>query len=91
VSDRDQVEDPGVEIQEDLVHGWFGDFHKSSLSRLIRKYKIKNVIELGSWEGKSTRWFGCQKEIKFVVAIDHWEGSTEHHRRKSFKKRLPNL
>ncbi len=86
-----EAEDPGVEIQEDMVHGWFSDHHKKALSRLIQKHKIKNVIELGSWEGRSTRWFGLQKEIELIVAVDHWEGSPEHHRNEKFRERLPNL
>lgn len=58
-------------------HGWYP--HGQRFERIIRDYKIKNVLEVGSWLGASTRHFATLiPDGGKVYAIDHWLGSEEH-------------
>lgn len=65
-------------------HGWFPDENRSGLEQLLRGLRshrrndVLTVIELGSWLGKSTRWFATHADL--VLAVDHWKGSREHHK-----------
>jgi len=78
---------PDVEID---WQGWFDSGHVSLLGPLIRKNPDSVLIELGSWKGKSTRWFLKNFPRLRVVAVDHWEGSVEH-KKGPWKKDLPRL
>lgn len=53
---------------------------ESPLDQIFKAKEIKTVIELGSWAGASTRFFGYRvgSEGK-VYAIDHWKGTSNHH------------
>lgn len=52
---------------------------------------MKVILELGSWLGKSTRFFASSSLNASVIAIDHWKGSTEHHQNPDWKGFLPTL
>lgn len=55
-------------------HGWFQN--KPQLERIFEENEIESVIELGSWAGTSTRYFGEKLRGKGVVlAVDTWLGS----------------
>lgn len=58
-------------------HGWY--FNGAQIEQLFKTRKIKNVLEIGSWLGASTRHFATlvPPEGK-VYAVDHWKGSAEH-------------
>lgn len=61
------------------------------LDQIFRKNSITTVIEIGSWAGRSTRFFGnWVGEAGVVYAIDHWKG-TPNHRGEMNDPRLPDL
>jgi hypothetical protein len=75
-------------------HGWFSSENANALSYLIKKYKCRTIVELGSWLGKSTRFIAKLLDSEGIVyAVDHWLGSDEHHRedRKDVSDILPVL
>ena len=56
-------------------HGWFGN--QPQLDAVFRD-DIKVVIEIGSWLGKSTRYFAAKVGLQGkVYAIDTWLGSDQ--------------
>lgn len=57
-----------------LRMGWFPDENKETLLKLIQKYEIKTVIEIGSFLGESTKFFA--EHCEHVYAVDpfkKWE------------------
>jgi len=53
---------------------------EQSLDKIFNSQEIKTVIELGSWAGASTRFLARRVgEGGLVYAIDHWQGSKNHH------------
>ena len=38
-----------------------------------------NILEIGSWEGRSTCWFLDNLPESQITCVDTWEGSVEHH------------
>lgn len=53
---------------------------ESSLDVLFKENEITTVVELGSWMGASTRFFGYRVGKNGVVyAIDHWKGTPGQH------------
>jgi len=73
-------------------HGWFSHENMTDIMQWAsQRGEIHTVIELGSWLGKSTRFFADLADL--VIAIDHWEGSPEHHLpdRHDVRERLQNL
>lgn len=85
VSINDVIPDPYPEVYEhvDLLpynsHGWYP--HGPRFERLIAQYNVKNVLEVGSWLGASTRHLASLiPEDGKVFAVDHWQGSEEHLR-----------
>jgi hypothetical protein len=49
------------------------------------------VVELGSWLGRSATFFAEAAPNAAIICIDHWKGSSEHHRRPDWKEKLPVL
>ncbi len=78
---------PGVPASD---HGWFGPEHVELLSGLL-KPETKVVLELGSWLGKSTRFIASRAPKATVFAVDHWQGSAEHHAMPDCQGMLPTL
>ncbi|KPK32154.1 MAG: hypothetical protein AMS24_04880 [Chlamydiae bacterium SM23_39] len=73
-------------------HGWFGENNAKGLKTLIEQRRIKTVVELGSWLGKSTMYIAEHlPEDGKVYAVDHWLGSRVHHNNKAVKNLLPTL
>ncbi len=68
----------------ELIDAWSLRFH-------ARQRRSPRVIELGCWLGRTTRFLAELAEI--VIAIDHWQGSPEHHAedREDCRSRLPVL
>ena len=59
--------------------GWFDEPKQATLQRLIEKHDVRDMVELGSFLGKSTRWFARTIPSGGQVhAVDHWEGNREH-------------
>lgn len=67
-------------------HGWF--YNGEWLHECMTRRAIKNVVEVGSWLGTSTRFMAERLPIDGkVYAVDTWEGSKEHRN----DPRLPTL
>jgi len=71
-------------------HGWFGPEHVELLSGALSS-GTKVFLEMGSWLGKSTRFIAAHAPNAFIIAIDHWKGSAEHHSTPEWKALLPTL
>jgi glycosyltransferase involved in cell wall biosynthesis len=54
----------------DVFGGWFGDENKRNLERLIAKYNVKTVCEIGCFLGYSTAWFA--RRVEKVYCVDKW-------------------
>ncbi len=67
--------------------GWFGQVNEKALLTFIPP--AKQVLEIGSWLGCSTRWL--LDRVDRVVAIDHWKGGREHQINPVFDSLLPVL
>jgi hypothetical protein len=53
---------------------------------------MRVILELGSFQGLSARWLAQRIPPKAVlICIDHWKGSTEHHRRPDWEAKLATL
>lgn len=78
------------------VRGWLMDSEGVLLYRLARRaaalgHREAAVVEIGSWEGRSTIWLASgvrdgtggagDQTAPPVVAVDPWTGSAEHHAR----------
>jgi len=59
---------PGIRFDH---HGWFGWCHCLMLRTVLPK-DTKLVLELGSWLGRSTRYFLNACPRADVIAVDHW-------------------
>jgi hypothetical protein len=57
-------------------HGWFGWCHQEVLDHLLGS-DVKLILELGSWLGKSTRWFCRKCPQATIITVDHWLGTPE--------------
>lgn len=57
-------------------HGWYEN--AKQMENLIKRRKVKTVVEVGSWLGKSTIHIAsCLAPDGKVYAIDHWQGNLE--------------
>lgn len=57
-----------------FMHGWMVP-HK--VLEPFCTADVRLIVELGSWLGKSARWFCNRCPQGTVVCIDHWDGSPE--------------
>ena len=58
--------------------GWY--YAQEVIEKIVKEQNVHVVIELGSWLGKSTRHIASTlPEDGVVYAVDHWQGSPEHH------------
>lgn len=54
-------------------HSWFGDSNALELKKLIKIGAIKNIVELGSWMGGSTRFMAKLLPVNGkIYAVDFW-------------------
>lgn len=79
---------PEVPIRKN--EGWFHESVRDAFEELLND-RTSIVVELGSWLGLSTRFIAARAPNAVVIAIDHWKGSPEHHRREDLKDLLPVL
>lgn len=56
-----------------LPEGWLSEREAHALADFAQD---KNVLEIGSWQGRST--VAMARTAKLVVAVDHHNGSPEH-------------
>lgn len=54
--------------------------------------EMRVILELGSFQGLSSRWFAQEMPAgATLICIDHWLGSSEHHRRPDWEAKLATL
>lgn len=70
--------------------GWFCGENRDTLTQLLSP-ATQVVVELGSWQGLSARYIAAAAPNAAVICIDHWLGSTEHHRDPTWRAQLPLL
>lgn len=70
-------------------HGWFSPGHGNFLKPFVQPDAL--VLEVGSWLGKSARWFATASPGVRVIAVDHWLGSEENVVDPRWQTLLPNL
>ena len=87
--------DPYPEIYEKyplLPHdseGWYS--HHAIMKKLIQENDVKNMIDVGSWMGRSTRHFASLiPDEGRVFAVDHWLGSGRVLERDVYQQFLSN-
>lgn len=56
---------------------WCSVYFKS-WKLLCKKYKPTKILEIGSFEGKSTKFWAELPNTEHITCIDTWEGSIEH-------------
>lgn len=61
-------DNPGLRFDP---QGWFGWCHRLMLRKALPE-KADVVLELGSWLGRSTRFFLNRYRKSTVIAVDHW-------------------
>ena len=67
-----------VEVLPPLVHGWC--VHDYIFGPLLADQKIRTVIEVGVWLGKTTVYIAPKLPAgSRYFAVDHWKGSEEHY------------
>ena len=63
-------------------HDWFFEklplFMNYFAKNLSQKIKIRDVLEIGSYEGRSAVFFNEFFNLKSFTAVDTWGGSDEH-------------
>lgn len=63
-----------IEVLPFNPHNWYGN--DLYIEKIIKHYKVKTIVELGSWLGGSARHMaGLIPEDGIVYAIDNWHGS----------------
>lgn len=70
--------------------GWFAGPNRTAMLPTVQK--SKKIVELGSFQGLSAKWF-CEQmnPDATLICIDHWKGSDEHHRRPDWEEKLATL
>lgn len=88
--------DPYPQVYENAIvlpfnsHGWYAN--AVVLEKLIKANDVKNIIEVGSWLGTSTRHMAkLIPDDGKVFAVDHWQGSVEHFQMHQVKDWIPTL
>lgn len=72
--------------------GHFGKNQSEGLTYLIGAYRVKTVVEIGSYLGASTRFIAkLLPQDGKVYAIDHWLGNSEWQNKPGFKNEQPLL
>lgn len=71
-------------------HGWLGPANRRQLKKILDEVDPMIVIELGSWLGKSARFF-VENSRAVVICIDTWKGSRVHQRKKFRDQHLKTL
>jgi Methyltransferase domain len=82
--ERPAVEHPRAHL------GWLEEGGRQLLAEALPA-DARLVVELGAWLGLTTRFLAEQAPGAVVVAIDHWQGSSEHQSRPEWRSMLPAL
>lgn len=72
-------------------HSMFNNANAQGLREILHDHSFKVIVELGSWMGASTRFLLDHAPQATVIAVDHWQGSPEHHDLKDCVIKLPIL
>lgn len=67
-----------VKARVDNIEGWILDDAGYLLYCLSKRYNINIIVELGSWQGKSSTWIASGLEGKHgakLYCVDTWAGS----------------
>jgi len=59
-------------------HGWFGEKDTKVIREILEGRPTGTLLEIGSWLGKSTRWF-CTI-FDHVTCVDTWMGSRKFYK-----------
>lgn len=71
--------------------GWFCGQNRTALKAAMND-QTRVVVELGSFQGLSAKWFAeTAPAAATLICIDHWKGSSEHHRRPDWQAKLATL
>jgi len=78
---------------DSIDYGWFSHTNKGVFLKLVKRKRPSVMIELGSFLGKSTKWFASQVPGLVVIAIDKWDGSNSellsfYRQSKGFRARV---
>ena len=71
-------------------HGFLDGSTVRMLEETIAAGPCELIVELGSWCGRSARWFMQHTEAR-LVCIDHWEGNPGYPGAPELKSRLPHV
>lgn len=71
-------------------HGWLSHDTKRMLAGALSQ-DTKQVIEVGSWLGRSAKYILNTATRCELFCIDTWKGSVEHEARTEWAALLPNL
>ncbi len=79
-----------------FMHGWFcqGKGNDAVLTKLLRQYSPKIVVELGSWYGMSAKWIAEKiPPESLLICVDRWDNNFIKEmwsgRGKNYKNRVP--
>lgn len=73
-----------------FVENWFTDASCSALAGLVREVAEipGRIVELGSWEGRSTIAIANAAPSRTIHAVDHWQGAaSDTYQREQVTKR----
>lgn len=76
---REAYEDAAEHLLPFDDHGWFKDSNRKALGKILRQKRIRTVVELGSWLGKSSR-FIARHLVRGgkLYCVDTFEGGSDH-------------
>ena len=57
---------------------WFSNAAPHIAQSFLRTQHVENILEIGSWEGRSTCWFLDACPNATITCVDTFEGSVEH-------------
>ncbi|MDB2403100.1 class I SAM-dependent methyltransferase [Litoricolaceae bacterium] len=64
-----------------FTNNWFEINAKSVWEQLFHEISPAKVLEIGSYEGRSTTWLLEQESVIEITCIDSWQGGAEHQAR----------
>jgi len=92
--DQNNLPEPykSVMLLKPDFHGWLSDHNKRKLQDFVTALQPQIILEVGSWLGLSAIFFASlvPNETK-IYAVDHWQGSIEHHSESQFHSKLSIL
>ena len=76
-----------------FTEDWFSGYISSWVEVFVHYGKPERVLEIGSFEGRSTCWL-LERTTAQVTCVDTWEGSDEHtadHKEGLFERFRENI